>query len=87
MDGMLWDSPLRCGRCGLWSTNLQNPADLASPAVANGVCRAVTDRILECSGFEELIQTVPPGYTPASGCGQGPVKQLDDPVDRKSGAC
>ena len=40
MDGM------KCDRCGLRSTNLPSPADLASPAVANGVCRAVLDRIL-----------------------------------------
>ena len=59
MDGMLWDSPLKCDRCGLWSTDLPSPADLASPAVANGVCRAVLDRILECSGLEKLIQIAP----------------------------
>ncbi len=59
MDGMLWDSPLRVDGCGLWSTNLQGPADLADPAVANGVCRAVLDRILECSGLEKLIQIAP----------------------------
>jgi hypothetical protein len=33
IDGKLWDSPLRCDRCGLWSANLPNPADLASPGV------------------------------------------------------
>jgi hypothetical protein len=59
MDGMLWDSPLRCDRCGLWSTNLPNPADLASPGVANGVCRAVLDRTRGYSGFEKLIQIAP----------------------------
>ena len=60
---MLRDSPLRCDRCGLWSTNRPSRVGLASPAgAANGVCpasRGVLDRIHECSGLEKPIQIAP----------------------------
>ena len=63
IDRMLCDSPLRCDRCGLWSTNLPSRAGLASPAGApSRVCpaiRAVLDRIHECSGLEKPMQIVP----------------------------
>ena len=79
MDGVLWDSPFRCDGCGLSSTSIRNPADLASSGVANGVCRAVLDRIRGSSGFENLIQIAPhrlrPGWWMPTGTGKRAKKR------------